>query len=156
MSERLVVTLYDARRCAKVVTKTVDKRSKKKQTSGPTTARWFLGSLFNLLRRFGSQVIWVTLLAYAVHSAAIVFIAYAGQTTNANLAIRIATHLNVAFAFSFSATGISAALYIREYKRHRVTRERLTARTKELELQIDPNRTSSLLTSQGLTKKEDL
>jgi hypothetical protein len=38
---------------------------------------------------------------------------------------------------------------------HRRTRERLAARVTELELKLDPSRTSSLLTSKGLTRKGD-
>lgn len=151
-----MIALYETKGHPHKVTKTADKQSKKKQASRPTTARWFFGSLFNLLRRFGSTFIWVGFLSYAIHVAGVVLIAYAGRNSNANMAIRIAANLNVAFALSFTTAGLVTGLYFREYKRHRKTRERLTARITQLELHIDPNRTSSRLTSQGLTQREDL
>lgn len=142
---------------SKVTTKSADKQSKKKKRgSRPTTSRWFLGSLFNLGRRFGSQILWVGLLVYLVKIAGNVMIAYAGRNSNANLAIRIAANLNVAFAFSVTTSIVTSGLYIGEFKRHRQTRKRLTARVAGLELQIDPNRTSSRLTSEGMTQREDL
>lgn len=101
-------------------------------------------------------MMWVGLLAYCVHLAAWVFVQFAGKSSDANLALRIAANLNVAFTLSFTATGVSMVLYWRERKLHRATRERLTARISMLELKVDPGRTTSRLTSEGLTRKEDL
>ena len=130
------------------------KRPKKKSTL--SDFRWLLGNLFSLLRRFGREIIWVGLLAYCAHLMGFVLVAYAGKTSNANLALRMAANLNVAVGISITATGISIGLYFRERKLHRATRERLSARITSLELKIDPTRTSSRLTSEGLTRKEDL
>ena len=137
----------------------MSKASQKKAAGSkkpPGIVRWFLGNIFNLLRRFGSTIAWVGLIGYCAHLAALVMIAYAGKTSNANLAFRIAANLNVAFGLSITCTGVSIALYLKERAMHRSTRERLARRITELELRVDPSRTSSKLTSEGLTRKEDL
>jgi hypothetical protein len=136
--------------------KIASKKSKRKQLSSPTTSRWFWGNVFNLFRRFGSTIIWATVVAFIFHLAANVLIAYVGHELKADLAVRIAANLNVAFGLSVSTTLITSYLYTREFKRHRETRERLSARAAALERQIDANRTSSRLTSQGMTQTEDL
>ncbi len=118
--------------------------------------RWLLVNLFNLIRRFGSTIAVVGLLAYCAHEAATVLVAFAGRTSNANLALRLAANLNVAIGLSVCVSGGSIALYINERRLHRRTIERLSARNAALELKIDPNRSSSRLTVQGLTQKEDL
>jgi hypothetical protein len=130
-------------------------RNSGKQTS-PSTIRWLLGSIFNLIKRFGNTLLWVCLLAYCAHLTSVVLIAYGGQTTKANLALRIVANLNVAFGISFTTTGMSLYLLFRERKLHRETRERLAARNTTLELEINKTRTSSKLTPDGLTRKEDL
>lgn len=139
-----------------MVTKAATKQSKKKQGPRLTTLRWFVGNLFNLGRRFGSQILWIWLLAYLGKTASGVFVAYAGLTTNANVAVRIAANLNFVFAASFTTSIVTSGLYIREFRRHRQTRKRLAERVRYLELTIDPDRSSSRLTSEGMTQKEDL
>jgi hypothetical protein len=129
---------------------------KKGKKGAPSDFRWLVGSIFNLIKRFGHQLTWAAFLGYVAHETAEVFIAYAGRTSNANLAVRIAANLNVAVTISLAATGLSIALYLRERKLHRKTRERLTERITVLELRLDPARTSSRLTSEGLTRREDL
>lgn len=129
---------------------------KQNQQPPPSTFRWLLGSVFNLTRKFGHQLMWVLLLGYCAHLFAGVMVSFAGRNSDANLALRIAANLNVAVTLSLTATGISIGLYIRERKLHRATRERLTERITKLELKVDPKRTSSRLTSEGLTRREDL
>jgi hypothetical protein len=62
----------------------------------------------------------------------------------------------LAVNISLTVTGLSIGLYLYERKLHRATRERLAKRVTSLELTIDENRTSSRLTSEGLTQREDL
>jgi hypothetical protein len=71
------------------------------------------------------------------------------------LAFQLITNISFVWSASISVSGLSIALYLRERKLHRKTRERLTGRITELELKIDPKRTSSHLTSEGLTRRED-
>jgi hypothetical protein len=90
-----------------------------------------------------------------VHEVALVFIAYAGKASVADLTLRVLANVSVVWSLSLTLSGTSITLYIRERMLHRRTRERLTARITDLELKIDPKRTSSLLTPQGTTRKGD-
>jgi hypothetical protein len=126
-----------------------------KNKARPSDFRWLVGSTFNLIKKFGHQLIWAALLGYLGHQTAVVFVAFAGKASNADLAVRIAANLNVAVTISLAVTGLSIGLYLRERKLHRATRERLTARITTLERRVDPTRTSSRLTREGLTRKED-
>jgi len=72
-----------------------------------------------------------------------------------NFSLSLLANLNVVFGLSITLSGLSITLYLRERVKHRETRERLTGRIRELELKIDPARTSSHLTTEGLTRKED-
>lgn len=121
----------------------------------PTFYRWFFGSLFNLLRKHGSAVTaWIGI-GYIARQASLAFIAYAGKESTADLSLSILASLSFVWTASVTMTGLSTTLYIRERTLHRRTRERLAARITELELKLDPTRTSSLLTSEGLTRKDD-
>lgn len=72
-----------------------------------------------------------------------------------NFAFGLLANVNLVFSLSV-AIGISGlALYFRERKEHRKTRERLTGRLAELEQSIDPNRRSSKLGPKGLTRVDD-
>jgi len=90
-----------------------------------------------------------------MHEASLAFVAYAGKTSLADLTLRVLANVSVVWTMSLTLSGISITLYVRERRLHRKTRERLTARVTELELKIDPQRTSSLLTPQGTTRKGD-
>jgi len=121
----------------------------------PSTFRWFFGQVFSLLRRHGGAVMmWLTL-GYCAHAAAQAFIAYAGQSSYADLSVRLLANVSVVWELSLTLSGISVTLYVRERRLHRNTRQRLTARITELELRIDPHRTSSQLTPRGETRKGD-
>ena len=122
----------------------------------PSNLRYISGSLFSLLRRHGSAFAGWGCIAYLGHQASLAFIAYAGKASSADLNLKILANLNVVFAASITVAGLSITLYIRERRLHRKSRERLGARVKELELKIDPKRTSSHLTPEGLTRKEDM
>lgn len=121
----------------------------------PSTFRWFFGNLFSLLRRHGAAVSVCSVIGWSVHQVALVFIAYAGKASIANLTFRLLASVSVVWTVSLTLSGISITLYVRERRLHRRVRERLTTRITELELKIDPKRTSSLLTPQGTTRKGD-
>ena len=99
-------------------------------------------------------MLWIVV-GWTVHIAGNILLAYAGQKTITDLSVRILASVNVVFALSLTLSGLSITLYFRERHLHRRTRKRLTERITELELKIDPSRTSSLLTPEGLTRRED-
>lgn len=94
-------------------------------------------------------------MGYIAHEISLAFIAYAGKTSNANLVFNLMSNVNFVFTGSIALSGLSVSLYLRERSQHRSTRKRLTERITALELQVDPARTSSRLTEEGLTRKED-
>jgi hypothetical protein len=121
----------------------------------PNTFRWFFGHVFSLLRRHGAHIVrWATL-GWCVREIALVFIAYAGKSSLADLSVRVLANVSVVWSLTVTLSGVSVTLYLRERQLHRKTRERLTARITELELKLDPKRTSSLLTPKGTTRKGD-
>src|ERR1700751_2161177 len=96
--------------------KMAEKKSKKK-ASEKVTVRWLLWNFFNLIRRFGSPILWIGFLVYLVRCAKEVFIAYSGKTSVANMSFL--ANFNVAVTLSLVATGITGFLYVREFSRHR-------------------------------------
>lgn len=121
----------------------------------PSTFRWFCGNVFSLFRRHGNIIIIGLTAGWLGHEAARAFIAFAGKTSYASLTGSLIANLSVVWELSLTLSGISVTLYLRERKLHRDTRERLTARNTQLELRLDPNRSSSHLTPRGETRKED-
>lgn len=126
-----------------------------KKNKYPPFPIYFFGHVFSQLRRHGNSLIFWIGIAYCVHEMAVTLQAFAGRTSLANLGLSIFANLSVAWTINFTVSGISIALYLRERAVHRKTRERLTSRIKVIELKVDPTRTSSHLTSKGLTQKED-
>jgi len=121
----------------------------------PSLFRWFFGHVFSLLRRHGGAVaMWLTI-GWCAHEASKAIIAFAGKSSVADLSMKLLANLSVVWELSLTLSGISVTLYLRERKLHRDTRERLTARVTELELRIDPKRSSSQLTPRGQTRKGD-
>lgn len=99
-------------------------------------------------------IMWAALVLIA-HEFAQVLIAYAGKETNANIAMSFISNLEVSVTLSL-VVGIFGFLYgFRQRKLRKDTTERLQGRNQELELIIDPKRSSSKLTSRGETRKED-
>jgi hypothetical protein len=141
-----------------VVTKQADKKSKAQQSKAepPVTLRWILSHVFVLARQFGSKLIVASVVIYLIHEATGAVIAFAGRTSVANLVMQVAGQFNTTVSISLAVTGISTTLWFNEHRRHKNTRERLTARITTLEERINPNRTSSKLTSQGTTSPGDL
>jgi hypothetical protein len=118
--------------------------------------RWLAAQAVSLLRQFGSQILWVSLLAYLIRESADTFQAFVGRTSSANVILGVAAGVNITVAISVTVSLAASALWLLEYKRHRRTRERLTGRITDLELKLDPGRTSSQLTRQGTTRRGDL
>jgi uncharacterized membrane protein len=136
--------------------KIADKDQKDKAFKEPPSfVRWFFGHIFSVLRRHGNTVgFWIGM-AYIARQVSLAFIAFAGKESNASLAFTLMSNVNFVFTGSIAISGLSVSLYLRERMQHRNTRRRLAARITELELKIDPTRTSSQLTEEGLTRKED-
>jgi hypothetical protein len=129
--------------------------AKKKAAEPISSFRWFFGNVFSLLRRHGSTVGFWLGIAYIAHQVSLAFIAFAGKDSNANLAFSLMSNVNFVFTGSIALSGLSVSLYLRERGQHRRTRKRLAERITELEIMVDPTRTSSRLTEEGLTRKED-
>jgi hypothetical protein len=136
--------------------KTTDKEQKNPVIKEPPSFfRWFFGNTFSVLRRHGNIIgFWVGM-GYIARQVSLAFVAYAGKQSNANLVLSLMSNVNFVFTGSIAISGLSVSLYLRERSLHRDTRKRLAARITELELKIDPTRTSSRLTEEGLTRKED-
>lgn len=121
----------------------------------PPVFRWFFGHVFSVLRRHGGTIGFWLGMGYIARQTSLAFIAFAGKDSHANLALTLMSSVNFVFTGSVVLSGLSVSLYLRERAQHRKTRKRLAARVTELELKIDPSRTSSRLTEEGLTRKED-
>lgn len=116
---------------------------------------FFWGHVFGLLRSNGKIVIICGTIAFCVYQISLALQSFAGQVTFASLTLRILANIVVKWVLTVAVSGISLALYIRERIKHENTRERLTERITKLELQINPTRTSSQLTTKGRTRRED-
>ena len=84
-------------------------------------------------------------------------IAFAGKTTLADwsFGLSLLADIGVNWAINLTVSGVSIALYILERRNHGKSRARLGDRITKLEQQIDTGRTSSNLTVEGLTRRED-
>ena len=139
------------------MTKPADKKSKTQaRAEPPVTLRWILSHIFVLVRQFGSQLIIALVVIYLIHEANIAAMAFAGRTSVASLVMQVAGQFNLTVGISIALTGITTTLWFNEHRRHKKTRERLTARITTLEKHIYSNRSSSMLTSQGTTSPGDL
>ena len=98
---------------------------------------------------------WWLGIGYCAHQVSAAFQADAGRTPMAGLNLSVLANVHVVWAISITVSGLSISLYLGERKLHRKTRDRLTERITALEIVIDPHRTSSKLTSEGLTRSED-
>ena len=133
-----------------------NKKAKEAQShEEPSAFRWFFGHVFSLLRRHGNAIAMWLCIGWCAHEFSNAFIVYAGKNSFADLTLRVLANVTVVWELSLTLSGISVTLYLRERRLHRDTRQRLTARITELELKIDPKRTSSHLTPRGQTRKDD-
>lgn len=81
--------------------------------------------------------------------------ALAGRTTLADFAVTLGANVSTAIAASWTVTiGFGVWVFLERKLRKRV-QERLTGRARELELRMDPGRSSSELTPRGDTRPED-
>lgn len=82
---------------------------------------------------------------------------YAGKQSNADIrfGFGLLADIKMVYTISIAVGTAGVALYLRERRLHRKTRERLATRITDLELRIDPNRRSSKLTPEGLTREDD-
>jgi cation transport ATPase len=83
-----------------------------------------------------------------------VLIAMAGSTTNINIITSF--FADIKFAATATLAGFVGLWGYLERRNRQKTVERLHARIKQLEQKIDPNRTSSGLTSDGRTNPRDM
>jgi hypothetical protein len=130
-------------------------KAKGKPQPQESTFRWFFGHIFGLIRRHGNIVVIWCGIGWCIRTISVAATAFAGKESIRDLSINFLANVQVVWSLSISLTGVSITLYFRERAKHRETRERLTGRIEELELKIDPQRTSSNLTPEGLTRKED-
>src|SRR4029077_10041535 len=81
--------------------------------------------------------------------------ALAGKTTLASLVLSIMANARVSDGICLLLGGSGTAYGLLQRQLCRRAIKRLTGRPKELELAIDPNRSSSDLTTRGTTRPED-
>ncbi len=138
------------------MTKSAAKTSKGKDSDRLPAWRFIFTEIVALIRQFGSTVVWACVVLYLIHETAETVKAFAGRTSVANIIVDLAAHLNATVTISVTVAGVTSLLLALEHKRHRKTRKRLTGRITQLELIIDPNRSSSQLTTEGTTPIGDL
>jgi hypothetical protein len=98
---------------------------------------------------YGICIIWV---ASYMRDA---FVSFAGQHTDANLSFSLITKLQADrwLAYLFGVSGVGYGLFERNLRRRNI--KRMTNRSEKLEKLIDPQRSSSSLSPEGSTRKED-
>jgi hypothetical protein len=84
-----------------------------------------------------------------------VFLAYAGQSTLANVAISVVTDVRIEAVISYTVGGGGVLYGLRQRQLRQRNIERLTARILVLEREKDPYRSSSGLTPRGTTRPSD-
>jgi hypothetical protein len=104
--------------------------------------------LANVIVRYGAMV----LIAYMGY---LTVESLSGENTAANIGIKMLADLRVstALAWLFGAGGVGYGMKQRNLRRSNI--ERMEARIKELEGEVDPGRSTSKLTPRGLTNPED-
>jgi hypothetical protein len=139
-----------------VAGRSVNASNRQSRQNQPPAWRWLAAQILGLIRQFGSTVIWASVVIFFIYEAAHTLQAFAGKTSVASLIFNLAAKLNATVEASVALTGVSLGLYLMECRRHIKTRKRLTERNAALELRLDPNRESSLLTPEGATRRGDL
>ena len=129
---------------------------KKNERNQPPFWRWLLGEVLGLVRQVWKPIIWAGVTVFLIFEVAHTFQAFAGKTSVADLALKIATQLNLTVVASLTLSGVTSALWANECRRHRNTRKRLTERTEALEKRLDPNRESSQLNREGTTREGEI
>ena len=112
--------------------------------------RWVEGVVQVLL----SLIRWVAIVLIARYGY-LSIASLAGQNTLADIGINLLSNIKVSVALA-GAAGVGGLIYgERQRKLRKNTVERLQGRIRELETEIDPNRSSSNLTHRGDTRPED-
>lgn len=106
-------------------------------------------SVINNLIKYG-------FLAFAFYFSYRMVDALAGKETISNIAFQMVTDLKMNQWMSYAIGGCGLAYGLVERSVRKKTVKRLHPRIKELELVKDPNRTSSMLTTTGDTRPEDI
>ena len=117
--------------------------------------KWFFGHIFSMIRRHGSVFAFWGGIGYCVPEASLAVQSYAGHVSVADFSLRMLGSFSVFWSMNVTVSGLSISLYLKERREHRATRERLAEEKEKLERLLDPGRTSSLLTSDGQTRKGD-
>ena len=94
----------------------------------------------------------ISFIAYMAYLAAK---AFAGHTTLAQLGVTVAGNIEVNQTFSWILVVGFGGYGLNERRLRRKTVARLGSDNRELQLFIDPNRSSSHLTTKGTTRRED-
>jgi hypothetical protein len=121
----------------------------KPQKKSPEQYQSETTKFLQVLNTFGkivsTVIIWGTVgyMFYCIKEAAI---AFAGRETFTNIGVNVVTDLKLPqwFGYVFGGSGIGYGLTERRIRRNAI--QRLSKRTNELEGQINPERTSSMLT----------
>lgn len=92
---------------------------------------------------------------YLVYEGAGAMQALAGKETTTTLIMSISANARWSIGISWALTLLMGVLVFFERRLRKGTVERLSLRTKELELQLDRGRSSSQLTTRGDTRPED-
>jgi hypothetical protein len=137
------------------MTKGAKQKPKPSSSSPKPTGRYFVQRSFWLLGKHGRFAILMAAICFCVFELADALRAFAGKQSTADLHFGAFADIRFAYTVSMAVGAAGAGMYLRERSLHRKTRERLAARNTDLEKKLDPDRTSSLLTSLGLTRQED-
>lgn len=119
--------------------------------------RWFWGKIFAVAGSNARIIVVTAGVCICVWRIAAAFEVYAGKQSSADMTFGfgLLADIKMVYTISIAVGTTGVALYLRERRLHRKTRERLAARITDLELRIDPNRRSSKLTPEGLTREDD-
>ena len=129
---------------------------KRKSKGKEEPAHWLAREILGLVRQFGNTIIWAGVCLFFIEQAGTTLRAFAGRNSNANLLLNIASKFSVTVDISIAISVAMTGAYLYEYRRHRKTRERLTARITQLETYIDKKRSTSGISTEGTTVIGDL
>jgi hypothetical protein len=107
-----------------------------------------IGSIANNLIRYGT-------FCFLFYCAYLMIDTLAGQSTTADILVRVLSDFRINNALSYALAGGFGVWGWRERRLRQKSVKTMHARIKELELAIDPQRTSSNLTTIGETNPED-
>ena len=133
-----------------------DLKTKRPKGKEDVPQHWFAREVLGLFRQFGNTMIWASVCTFFIEQAGTTIRAFAGRTSIANLLLNIASKVSITVDISIAISVAMTGAYLYEYRRHRKTRERLTARITQLETYLDKNRSTSGISTEGTTVIGDL